>query len=97
MTDYSTYNASKLRHALNSTRKQIAKFENEIIKADKQIKICSAKRETYLQREAIIARELNMKLAVPNEETRKALDDDFIVASGINHTEFMASLDDEDS
>ena len=32
---------------------------------------------------------------VPNEETRKALDDDFVVAQGISHKEFMESLDNE--
>lgn len=93
--DYSTYNTSKLRHALNSTRKQIAKFENEMFKADKQLRIFSTKREAYLQREALICKELNTKLPMPNEETRNILENDEIDGVWENHKDFMKSLDNE--
>lgn len=95
-TDYSTYNASKLRHALNSTRKQIAKFENEIFKADKQLRAFSAKREAYLQKEALICKELSLKLPIPNDETRNILENDEIDGVWETHKDFMKSLKNEE-
>lgn len=93
--DYSKYTTSKLRYVLDATRKQISKFEDAIIKADKQINDLSKKRAEYLQKEALICKELNLKLPIPNAETRKALENDEIIGKFSSHEDFEKSLNDE--
>ena len=95
-TDYSTYNTNKLRYALNATRKQIAKLQNTMIEAQKQLETSSKKHAQYLEKEAAIRKELNLKLPMPNEETQRILDNDFVIARGISHKEFMESLDNDE-
>ena len=94
--DYSKYDANKLRHILNATRKQITKFEDAIIKADKQINDFAKKRAEYLQKEAILSKELSLKLPIPNKETREALDNDKVIGVFSSHEEFEKSLENDE-
>lgn len=94
--DYNTYNASKLQYALKSTREQIAKFEKSMIAAQKQLKKSSEKRKEYEAKEALIRKALNLKLPMPNEETRKLLDNDEVDGRWNNHRDFIKSLENEE-
>lgn len=93
--DYSKYNVSKLQYALNSTRRQIAKFEDAMCKADKQLKDFAKKHAEYIAKEALIRKELTLKLPIPNETTKEALDNAIPIARGLSHKEFRESLKNE--
>lgn len=93
--DYSKYSTSKLQYALNSTRKQISKFEDAMIKAEKQLKAFAKKHAEYVAKEAIMRKELGIKLPVPNEETKNALDNAKPVFESYSHKEFVESMKNE--
>lgn len=95
MIDYNKYSANQLRYMLNSTRKQIKKLEDAIFLANKQIDSLTKKHTKYLKKEAILSKELSLRFPIPNEETRNALDNDFVVYRGYSHKEFEKSLENE--
>lgn len=94
-TDYSKYSTSRLQYALNSTRKQISKFEDAMIKAEKQLKDFAKKHAEYVAKEASMRKELGIKLPVPNEETQNALNNAEPIFTGYSHKEFVKTLKNE--
>ena len=70
-------------------------LQNTMIEAQKQLETSSKKHAQYLEKEAAIRKELNLKLPMPNEETQRILDNDEVIGIFSSHEEFEKFLDSE--
>lgn len=86
--DYGAYSEAQLFAALNEIQSQKASLDNR----ERQIREILHTLGAESSESSIVSR---IGLDEPTEETRNALDNDFVVCRGYSHEEFVESLKNE--